>query len=175
VATRGGGEVIELECGITVYPARSGGGRWRAAWHESDERQQCEAATEENLAAKIEKVKIRLEANAPNMRKPGSALVAHYLDLDHLAAQERWSRRHAHTQGRLCALYAAPVIDEIACQDIKTGHMQRIVNAALAGRGPRPARARSQRQPPPPGREPGGQRASSGVPPVASRTARRRQ
>jgi hypothetical protein len=29
-ATRGGGEVIELECGITVYPARSegaGGGR----------------------------------------------------------------------------------------------------------------------------------------------------
>ena len=27
-ATRGGGEVIELECGITVYPARSAGGRW---------------------------------------------------------------------------------------------------------------------------------------------------
>jgi hypothetical protein len=24
-ATRGGGEVIELECGITVYPVRSGG------------------------------------------------------------------------------------------------------------------------------------------------------
>jgi hypothetical protein len=33
VATRGGGEVIELECGITVYPARSEGGRWRAAWY----------------------------------------------------------------------------------------------------------------------------------------------
>lgn len=31
-ATRGGGEVIELECGITVYPARSEGGRWRAVW-----------------------------------------------------------------------------------------------------------------------------------------------
>ena len=29
-STRGGGEVIELECGITVYPARSEGGRWRA-------------------------------------------------------------------------------------------------------------------------------------------------
>jgi hypothetical protein len=27
-ATRGGGEVIELECGITVYSARSEGGRW---------------------------------------------------------------------------------------------------------------------------------------------------
>ena len=42
-ATRGGGEVIELECGITVYRARSEGGRWRAVWYESDERQQCEA------------------------------------------------------------------------------------------------------------------------------------
>ncbi|MCW2936341.1 MAG: hypothetical protein JWM19_7303, partial [Actinomycetia bacterium] len=45
-ATRGGGEVIELEYGITVYPAQSEGGRWRATWHENDERQQCEAATE---------------------------------------------------------------------------------------------------------------------------------
>ncbi len=33
-ATRGGGEVIELECGITVYPARAEGGRWRAVWYE---------------------------------------------------------------------------------------------------------------------------------------------
>ena len=29
-ATRGGGEVIELEYGITVYPARDEHGRWRA-------------------------------------------------------------------------------------------------------------------------------------------------
>jgi hypothetical protein len=79
-ATRGGGEVIELDCGITIYPARSEGGRWRAVWHEGDERQQCEAPTEEKLAAKLEKVKIRLEADAPNMRKPGAALIAHYLD-----------------------------------------------------------------------------------------------
>ena len=88
-ATRGGGEVIELECGITVYPARSIGGRWRAVWYESDERQQCEAATEEKLAVKLEKVKIRLEADAPNMKKPGAALIAHYLDLDRLPVQDR--------------------------------------------------------------------------------------
>lgn len=44
-ATRGGGEVIELECGITVYPARSEAGRRRAVWHEDGQRQQCEAAT----------------------------------------------------------------------------------------------------------------------------------
>jgi hypothetical protein len=31
-ATRGGGEVIELEHGITVYPAREEHGRWRALW-----------------------------------------------------------------------------------------------------------------------------------------------
>ena len=33
-ATRGGGEVITLECGITVYPARSEAGRWRPVWYE---------------------------------------------------------------------------------------------------------------------------------------------
>ena len=55
-ATRGGGEVIELEYGITVYPAREEPGRWRAVWHENGERQQCEASSEEKLAAKLEKV-----------------------------------------------------------------------------------------------------------------------
>ncbi|MGH3196401.1 MAG: hypothetical protein ACRDNT_10815, partial [Streptosporangiaceae bacterium] len=55
-ATRGGGEVIELEYGITVYPAREEHGRWRAVWYENCERQQCEAATEEKLAAMLEKV-----------------------------------------------------------------------------------------------------------------------
>jgi len=55
-ATRGSGEVIELEYGITVYPAREEPGRWRAVWHENGERQQCEAASEEKLAARLEKV-----------------------------------------------------------------------------------------------------------------------
>jgi integrase len=137
-ATRGGGEVLELECGITVYPARSVGGRWRAVWYESDERQQCEAATEEKLAVKLEKVKVRLEADAPNMKKPGAALIAHYLDPDRLPVSERWSRKHAHIQRRLCELYAAPVIAAVACQDVKTGHVQKIVNAApTAGEGDR--------------------------------------
>jgi hypothetical protein len=56
-ATRGGGPVIELECGITVYPAREEQGRWRAVWHENGARQQCEAASEEKLTAKLEKVR----------------------------------------------------------------------------------------------------------------------
>jgi len=137
-ATRGGGEVIELECGITIYPARSEGGRWRAVWYESDERRQCEAPTQEKLAAKLEMVKIRLEADAPNMRKPGGALIAHYLDPDRLPVQDRWSRKHAHTQRRLCLLYVAPIVDAVACQDIKTSHMQQIVNAdPTAGEGDR--------------------------------------
>ena len=38
-ATRGGGPVIELADGITMYPAREDGGRWRAVWYEDGERQ----------------------------------------------------------------------------------------------------------------------------------------
>jgi hypothetical protein len=137
-ATRGGGEVIELECGITVYPARSEGGRWRAVWHEDGERLQCEAATEEKLAPKLAKVAERLQADAPNMRKPGAALIRHYLDPDRLPVHQRWSRRHADTQRRLCERFAAPVIAEVGCQDIKTEHTQKIVNAApTAGEGDR--------------------------------------
>jgi hypothetical protein len=58
-ATRGSGEVIELGCGVTVYPARGEQGRRRAVWYEAGQRQQCEAATEERLAAKLEKVMVR--------------------------------------------------------------------------------------------------------------------
>jgi hypothetical protein len=50
---------------ITVYPAREEQGRWRAVWHENGARQQCEAASEEKLAAKLAKVTERLEADAP--------------------------------------------------------------------------------------------------------------
>jgi hypothetical protein len=68
-ATRGGGEVIELEHGITVYPAREDRGRWRAVWHEGGERQQCEAVSEERLAAKLEKVPERFSVLSTCCRK----------------------------------------------------------------------------------------------------------
>jgi integrase len=137
-STRGGGEVIELECGITVYPARSDGGRWRAVWYEAGQRQQCEAPSEAKLAPKLEKVTVRLQADAPNMRRPGAELIAHYLDPDRLPVRDRWSRKHADTQRRLCQRFAAPVIAAVTCQDIKAGHTQKIVNAApTAGEGDR--------------------------------------
>jgi integrase len=137
-ATRGGGEVIELEHGITVYPARGEHGRWRAVWQEDGKREQCEAPNQEKLAAKLEKVAERLRADAPNMRRPGADLIAHYLDPDRLPVKSRWSRKHAHTQRRLCERFAAPVIDAVTCQDIKTEHVQAIVNAApTAGEGAR--------------------------------------
>ena len=129
-ATRGGGEVVELGYGITVYPAREESGRWRAVWYEDGKRQQCEAGTERKLAAKLEKVTERLEADAPNMKLPGADLIRHYLDPDRLPVDERWSRKHADTQRRLCERFAAPVIAAVTCQDIKTGHTQKIVNAA---------------------------------------------
>jgi integrase len=94
--------------------------------------------TEEKLAAKLEKVTERLQADALNMERPGADLIAYYLSPDRLPVREQWSRKHAHTQRRLCERYAAPVIGAVICQDITTAHMQQIVNAApTAGEGKR--------------------------------------
>jgi integrase len=130
--------VIELEFGILVYPPESGGEPWRAVFTENGQRRFRQGATEAKLAEKLEKVKRRLQADAVNMERPGADLVAHYLDPGRLPVQQRWSRKHAHTQARLCERFAAPVIAAVPCQDIKTGHMQQIVNAApTAGEGDR--------------------------------------
>jgi integrase len=127
-----------LEYGIMVYPARFDGDRWRAVWYEDGERQQCQSVSEDRLAGKLEKVTERLAADAPRMRRPGAELIAWYLNLDRLPVTQRWSRRHADTQGRLCARFAVPVIGTVTCQDIRTRHIQAIVNAApTAGEGDR--------------------------------------
>jgi integrase len=130
--------VIELDGGITVYPARFEGDRWRAVWYEDGERQQCESVHEAKLASRLEKVTERLRADAPNMTHPGADLIGHCLDPDRLPVDEQWSRKHAHTQRRLCERFVASVIGAVICQDIKTSHIQRIVNAApTAGEGKR--------------------------------------
>ena len=112
---------LELEYGITVYPPRPGrqpeqsGPRWRAVWYEDGQRRQCESVSEDKLAAKLEKVTERLEADAPNMKRPGADLIAHYLDPDrlppdravvpqarpHPAAAVRAVRRPGHRHGHL--------------------------------------------------------------------------
>jgi hypothetical protein len=108
--------VVEVECGILVYPPM----------------------TEAERAAKLEKVTERLRAGVPDTERPGADLIAHYLDPDRLPVSERWSRRHADTQRRLCQPFAAPVIAAVTCQDITPGHMQQIVNAApTASKGDR--------------------------------------
>lgn len=86
--------------------------------------------SQERLAARLENVTERLAADAPNMERTGADLIAHYLDPDRLPADRQWSRKHAHTQRRLCERFAAPVIGNVLCQDIKTWHMQQVVNAA---------------------------------------------
>ena len=48
--------VVEVEGGVTVYPARAAGDRWRAVWYEGGRRRQCQAVTEAGLAAKLEKI-----------------------------------------------------------------------------------------------------------------------
>jgi hypothetical protein len=122
--------VVEAECGILVYPPEAEGEPWRAVFTENGRRRFRQAMTEAGLAAKLAKVTERLRAGAPDMERPGSALIAHYLDPDRLPVSERWSRRHADTQRRLCRRFADPVIASVTCQDITTGHMQQIVNAA---------------------------------------------
>jgi integrase len=130
--------VIEMGHGITVYPPDETGSPWRAVFLENGARRFRQAATEDLLAAKLEQVSLRLAFDAHNMERPGADLIAHYLYPDRLPVQNRWSRKHAHAQGRLCGRFAAPVIGAVACQDIKTGHMQEIVNAApTAGEGDR--------------------------------------
>jgi hypothetical protein len=138
-ATRGEGRVVvELECGITVYPARGEGDRWRAVWYENGERRQCESRKEEKLAAELEKVTERLSADAPHLERPGADLIAYYLSPGRLPPGRQWSRKHAHTQHRLCERFAAPVVGAVTCQDIKTAHMQQIVSSApTAGEGKR--------------------------------------
>jgi integrase len=142
-ATRGDDRVVvEVEGGITVYPARCAGDRWRAVWYEDGRRRQCEAITETRLAARLAKVRERLAADAPNMEQPGADLIAHYLSPGRHPAGKPWSRKHADTQTRLCTRYLTPVIAGLACQDIKTAHMQAAVNAApTAGEGERVRRA----------------------------------
>jgi integrase len=142
--------VYELEFGITVYPPRpeaAEGGRkqrpprWRAVWYEDGQRQQCESVSEEKLAAALETVKERLGADAQHLMRPGADLIAHYLNPDRLPPDRQWSRKHAHTQRRLCERFAAPIIDTVTCRDIKMRHAQRIVSApATAGEGARVAR-----------------------------------
>ena len=130
--------VMETAEGITVYPGRSPGDRWRAVWYEDGTRQQCQAASEERLVAKLEKVAVRLTTDAPNLQRPGADLIDWYLSPERQPAGQGWSRKHTHTQRRLCQRFLLPVLGDLPCQDILVAHMQRALNAApTAGEGAR--------------------------------------
>jgi len=95
--------VIITDARITVYPARFEGDRWRAVWYEPDAtRRQCQAVSEQRLAAKLEPVTERLTADAPNMLRIGSELITHYLSAERLPVGRQWSRSMP-TLSRTCA------------------------------------------------------------------------
>jgi integrase len=130
--------IIEMDHGITVYPPETDGSPWRAVFLENGVRRFRQGATEELLAVKLEQVRLRLAFDASNMERPGADLIAHYLNPDRLPVENRWSRKHTYSQQRLCGRFAAPVIETVACQNIRTSHMQEIVNTApTAGEGNR--------------------------------------
>lgn len=64
------------------------------------------------------------------MERSGADLIAWYLSPGRFPAGEQWSRKHAHTQRRLCERFVAPIIGSLARQDIRVADMQRNVNAA---------------------------------------------
>jgi integrase len=130
-AVPGSRAAILTDQGITVYPARCEGDRWRAVWYEPDgSRGQCQSVSQQGLAARLEKVTERLAADALNMLRSGSELIGYYLSDDRRPAERAWSRRHADTQRYLCARYLEPVIGHLASQDIRVADMQAAVNAA---------------------------------------------
>ena len=80
---------IVTDQGITVYPARCDGDRWRAVWYEPDSsRRQCQSVSQQGLAARLEKVTERLAAGAPNMLRSGSELIGYYLSDDRRPAPQ---------------------------------------------------------------------------------------
>ena len=125
-----GRAVIELDHGVTVYPPQAHGEPWRAVFIENGQRRYWQAGTEAKLAARLAKVTERLQADAPDMERPGADLIAWYLSPDRHPVGQPWSRKHADTQRRLCERFVAPVISGISCQDIKVADMQQVVNAA---------------------------------------------
>ena len=130
--------VVEVEGGITVYPARRAGERWRAVWYEGGRRRQCEAVAEDKLAAKLAKVTERLAADAPDLERPGADLIAWYLCPDRHPAGQAVVPPARRYPARLCERFVAPVIGAVCCQDIRVADMQQIVNAApTAGEGAR--------------------------------------
>jgi hypothetical protein len=49
----------------------TGGGRW----YENGEWRQCQSVSEAGLAARLEKVTVRLAADPPGMERPGAELI----------------------------------------------------------------------------------------------------
>ena len=100
--------VIELECGIMVYPPETDGEPWRAVCTENGQRKYRQGATEAKLAAKLEKVTERLPADAPNMERPGADLIAHYLDPDRLPVERAVVPQARRTPSGGCASGSPP-------------------------------------------------------------------
>src|SRR5690349_14242616 len=80
--TRGDGRVVvEVEGGITVYPARRAGDRWRAVV-----RGRAAAAVRGGgrgqARPQLARVAERLAADAPGLERPGADLIAWYLNPD---------------------------------------------------------------------------------------------
>lgn len=74
----------------------------------------------------------------PTCSAPAADLIAWYLSPERHPAGQAWSRKHTHTQQRLCQRFLLPVLGGMVSKDILVAHTQRALNAApTAGEGAR--------------------------------------
>lgn len=122
-------EIIVTPEGITVYPPTEAGKPWRAVWYDPDgTRRSCRAMSESAMAAKLDPVKARLATESTRTQRPGSELVAHYLDPGRMPADKPWSRQYRMRQEARCKV-VLEVIGDLPCEKIKIVHMQKILNS----------------------------------------------
>ena len=109
-----------------------------SVWTEDGQRRQCQDRTEAGLADRLEKVAVRLAADAPGLEKPGADLIAYYLSPGPAPGQSAVVPQARRYPAAAVPAESGPVIGPVACEDIKVSHMQAAVNAApTAGEGDR--------------------------------------
>ena len=111
-----GRTAIELGGGDGI-PERVAADRWRTVWYDKGQRHQCEAATEDRLAARLVRPGDLVVATAlwttdgqTRSTLPGADLIAFYLSPGRLRVQRQPPGKHAHNQRWRCERIALPVI-----------------------------------------------------------------
>jgi integrase len=126
-------EVLEFECGVSVYEPAARDGYWRLRWTEAGRRRDTTARSRADAIVKAGELVERLSSGTPTAlgSKRGSVLVARYLDPARRPARGRvWSERHREEQESYCRRFVTPVIGEVPVRSLTRAHLQAVVDQA---------------------------------------------